>query len=177
MLPPAQTGYNLACLRLLFEGCPKLREVTIASHIGCDRRLKAEFTAFSDAMTVLDEDWTRVYAGVHQVLTVATAVQHSGIALDSLTMSHISQELFATSNPALRAPVRPLRRLRMAIHTLHSREGGDSTVTIIADTAMTTMTRGSTIAAAMKKSKTKEAMTTIATSTTKPREFVIRNTM
>ena len=133
MLPPAQTGYNLACLRLLFEGCPKLREVTIASHIGCDRRLKAEFTAFSDATTVLDEDWTRVYAGVHQVLTVATAVQYSGIALDSLTMSHISQELFAMSNPALRALVRPLRRLRMAIHTLHSREGGDSAVTIIAD--------------------------------------------
>jgi hypothetical protein len=128
-----ETGYDLACLRLLFEGCPKLREVTIASHIGCDRRLKAEFTAFSDAMTVLDEDWTRVYAGVHQVLTVATAVQYSGIALDSLTMSHISQELFAMSNPALRALVRPLRRLRMAIHTLHSREGGDSAVTIIAD--------------------------------------------
>jgi len=115
-----ECGYDLACLRLLFQGCPKLREVTIASRVGSGRRLNAEFTAFSDTMTMLSEDWTRVYAGVHQVLTVTTAVQESGVALDSLTMFHVSQELFITSKPALRALVQPLRRLRMAIHTLQS---------------------------------------------------------
>jgi hypothetical protein len=62
-----ESGYDLACLRLLFNGCSKLREVTIASHAGreSDRRLNAEFTAFASEMTVLYEDWTRVYAGVH----------------------------------------------------------------------------------------------------------------
>jgi hypothetical protein len=128
-----ESGYDLACLRLLFEGCPKLREVTIASHVGreSDRRLNAEFTAFSDAMTVISEDWTRVYAGVHQVLTVAVAVQESGIVLDSLTLSYVSQELFAIRTPALRALLRPLRRLRMVIHTLplHEDQDGQDEIT------------------------------------------------
>jgi hypothetical protein len=108
---------------LLFKGCPKLREVIIASHAGHEsHRLNAEFTAFASEMTVLDEDWTRMYAGVHQVLTVATAVQESGISLDSLTLSYVSQELFALRSPALLALLRPLRRLRIIVHTLPLQE-------------------------------------------------------
>ena len=104
-----------------FKGCRKLREVTIASHVGCNRRLNGELKAFSQAMTVIDEDWNRKDAGVHQVLTVAKAVQESGVALDSLTISYVSQELFDTSHSAFRALVRPLRRLRIAIHALPPR--------------------------------------------------------
>jgi hypothetical protein len=116
-----ETGYDLKCLRSLFKGCRKLCEVTIASHVGCNRRLNGELKAFSQAMTVIDEDWNRKDAGVHQVLTVAQAAQESSVALDSLTISYVSQELFDTSHSALRALVRPLRRLRIAIHALPPR--------------------------------------------------------
>lgn len=51
-----------------------MREVTIASQIGCGRRLNAGRTAFSEAMTRVDRDWDWYDAGVHQVLTVARAV-------------------------------------------------------------------------------------------------------
>lgn len=109
-----KTGYDLACLRSLFRACPQLREVTITSKHECTRRLDAELKAFADAMTPL-EDHSLRDAGLSQVLTLATAVQEASIPLDSLTLRYVSPGLFGISSLALRAVVRPLRRLRMLI--------------------------------------------------------------
>ena len=87
-------GYDLNCLRVLFEKCPRIREVTIGSQNDIIRRLNANTTAFGDAMTTPSKDrhwWT---SGVHQTLSVAKAAQHAGTRLDSLTLVHVSPMLF-----------------------------------------------------------------------------------
>jgi len=43
-------GYDQDCIRALFEGCPKLREVTIVSQSSCMRQLDAS-RVFANAMT------------------------------------------------------------------------------------------------------------------------------
>jgi hypothetical protein len=118
-------GYDLHCLRVLFESCPKIREVTIASQFDIGRHLHANQTAFGDAMTrpYQDKDWDE--AGVHQTLSVAMVAQQAGMKLDSLTLAHVSPTLFDPLSwegegriqwPALGGLVQPLRRLRMFIH-------------------------------------------------------------
>ena len=114
-------GYDRDCLRALFEGCPKLREVTVASQRSCMRQLDAN-RVFAKAMTEPNGDlywWLEV---VHQVLGVAMAAAQSGIELDSLTLLSLSPAIFDTSKgsgvgsdqwSALKTLVRPLRRLRL----------------------------------------------------------------
>lgn len=113
-------GYDLNCLRVLFAKCPRIREVTIGSQMYIVRRLKANTTAFGDAMTRPLKDrhcWT---SGVHQVLSVAKAAQNAGTRLDSLTLASVSPKLFDRHGDvgeeewrALKRLVQPLRRLRM----------------------------------------------------------------
>jgi hypothetical protein len=92
-------GYDRDCLRALFEGCPKLREVTVASQRSCMRQLDAN-RVFAKAMAEPNGDlywWLEV---VHQVLSVAMAAAQSGIELDSLTLLSLSPAIFDTSKRA-----------------------------------------------------------------------------
>jgi hypothetical protein len=77
-------GYDQECVRALFEGCPKLREVTIASQRSCTRQLDAN-RVFACAMTELNGDRYWWSENVYQVLSVAVAAARSGIQLDNLT--------------------------------------------------------------------------------------------
>lgn len=116
-------GYDLNCLRVLFEKCSKIREVTIGSQMDPIRRLNANTTAFGDAMTTPSKDrhwWT---SGVHKTLSVAIAAHHAGTKLDSLTLAHVSPMLFSRHGEigeeewhALKRLVQPLRRLRLFTH-------------------------------------------------------------
>ena len=113
-------GYDLYCLRVLFENCPKTREVTIALQGGIMRHLNAGITGFGDAMTRPYHDrhwWT---SDIHQVLSVAKAAHHAGTKLDSLTLRNVPPTIFDRHRDvgdgewrALRALVKPLRRLRL----------------------------------------------------------------
>lgn len=118
-------GYDLHCLRVLFENCPGIREVTIGSQMDIARHLSANRTAFASATTspYNDSDWWDT--GVHQTLSVAMAAQQAGTKLDSLTLAQVSPTLFDPRSweeegldewPALKALVQPLRRLRLWIH-------------------------------------------------------------
>lgn len=67
-----------------------------------------------------DKDWSD--AGADQIHALAHAIEHSGLKLDSLTLAGISHTIFDrstergyTMSHALRAVVRPLRRLRLFI--------------------------------------------------------------
>lgn len=112
-------GYDKDCLRALFEGCPKLREVTVASQRSCMRQLDAN-RVFANAMTEPSGDrhwWNEV---VHQTLSLAIAAAQSGIKLDSLTLLSLSPAIFdkhigvdADQWRARNTLVRPLRRLRL----------------------------------------------------------------
>jgi hypothetical protein len=112
-------GYDQDFLRKLFEGCPKLREVTVASQRSCMRQLDAN-RVFASAMTEPMGDrywWDEI---VHQVLSVAMAAERSGLKLDSLTLLSLSPAIFgkgvntkADQWRALKTLVRPLRRLRL----------------------------------------------------------------
>ena len=112
-------GYDQDCLRMLFEGCPKLREVTVASQRSCMRQLDAN-RVFASAMTEPNGDrywWDEI---VHQVLSVAMAAERSGLELDSLTLLSLSPAIFgkgvntkADQWRALKTLVQPLRRLRL----------------------------------------------------------------
>lgn len=81
-----QQAYDEDCLRALFEGCPKLREITVASHRKCIRQLDAN-RMFASAMTRPEGDqywWTE---NVRQTLSVAIAADRSGRKFDSLTLA------------------------------------------------------------------------------------------
>lgn len=113
-------GYDLHCLRVLFENCSKIREVTIASQGDIMRHLNASITGFGDAMTRPYKDrhwWT---SGVHQTLTVARAAYRAGTKLDSLTIRNVPPTIFDKHHGigkeewrALKALVKPLHRLRL----------------------------------------------------------------
>ena len=112
-------AYDEECLRTLFEGCPKLREVPIASQKTCMRQLDAN-RVFASAMTQPEGDrywWTE---NVHQTLSVAMAANLSGRSFDSLTLAAISPAIFdkhvsveVDQWRALKTLVQPLRRLRL----------------------------------------------------------------
>lgn len=116
-------GYDLNCLRVLFEKCSRIREVTIGSQMDIICRLNANTTAFGDAMTTPSKDrhwWT---SGVHQTFSVAKAAHHAGTKLDSITLAHVSPMLFDRYGEigeeewhALKRLVQPLRKLRLFTH-------------------------------------------------------------
>jgi hypothetical protein len=124
-------GYDRDCLRALFEGCPKLREVTVASQRSCMRQLDAN-RVFAKAMTEPTGDrywWNEI---VHQVLSVATAAAQSGLELDSLTLLSLSPSIFDNGSAvkadqwrALKNLVRPLRRLRLFLQADAPEEGDE----------------------------------------------------
>lgn len=105
------------CLRELFQGCPNMREITLACQADCSRRLNASRTAFDELMVKPDERHNWENAGVLQLLNLAHAVAASGHQLDSLTLAGIGYLLW---NPRsheqvsdVKALVKPLRRLRL----------------------------------------------------------------
>jgi len=128
---------DLKCLRAMFKGCPKLREVTVAFQSddrGPQRRLKASRTAFAEAKTVAHGD-THTSAGMRHLMALTRALQYSGRSLESLTVVGANYRALYTGAmieginhdfPAglpgtnyfyLGVLVRPLRRLRVFIHT------------------------------------------------------------
>ena len=121
-------GYDRDCLRALFEDCPKLREVTVASQRSCMRQLDAN-RVFAKAMTEPTGDRYWWNENVHQVLSVATAAAQSGVELDSLTLLSLSPSIFDSGSAvradqwsALKNLVRPLRRLRLFLQADASEE-------------------------------------------------------
>jgi hypothetical protein len=132
-----KTGYDLDCLYSLFKACPNLREVTIAGRNGVHGPLLA---AFSDGMTLPDEadskGLDKINAGKHQVLTVAIAVHRAGGTLDSLTFEEVSPKIFDVCDSALRALVRPLRRLLMLLNPFEEFDGRNVEVPGGADIAV-----------------------------------------
>ena len=119
-----EESYDRACLRSFFEGCSKIREVTIASRVHCERQLGATDTAYHKTMVRPSHDKTWSDAGADQVSALAHAVQSSGVKLDSLTIAGVSHTIFERTTDrgksmsrALRSLVRPLRRLRLLIQT------------------------------------------------------------
>jgi hypothetical protein len=83
---------DISCLSTLFEGCPKLREVTLAfrsDNGGPQRRLKASRTAFAEAMTVAHSDYRDPWTNRHHLEALAQAAQRTGRSLDSLTVVNI----------------------------------------------------------------------------------------
>lgn len=129
---------DIDCLRTMCEGCPKLREVTLAFRSddgGPKRRLKAARIAFAEAMTVAhghahNRFRTRLI-GQHHLVALAQGLRDSGRSLDSLTVVNVNYNalyggvVMEELDPAagtigdsfqLRALVRSLRRLRVFIH-------------------------------------------------------------
>lgn len=110
-------GYDRDCLRALFQGCPKLREVAVVSQRSCMRQLDAN-RVFAKAMTEPSGDRHWWDQSVHQALSVAMAADQSGTKLDSLTLVGISPGISGDGlNPdqwrALKNLAQPLRRLRL----------------------------------------------------------------
>jgi hypothetical protein len=116
-------GYDFQCLRVLFQGCSNIQEITIASEMDWMRGMNAGSTLYADAMTTPQGDRHWKDANVRQVLALAVAAQEADLRLDSLTMSHVSPLLFDRVHHigengwgAIRALVQPLRRLRLYLH-------------------------------------------------------------
>ncbi|KAM0710479.1 hypothetical protein Q7P35_002842 [Cladosporium inversicolor] len=114
--------YDSTCLQSFFQGCCKIRDVTIASRIHCGRDLGALDSAFSRTMVRPTEDKTWSDAGVDQLHALVNGIQRDGLELDSLTIAGISHMIFEVSSDqrillwgALKDLVRPLRRLRLLI--------------------------------------------------------------
>jgi hypothetical protein len=148
---------DTSCLRTMFEGCPKLREVTLAFRSddgGPQRRLKAARTAFAEARTVAHGHSRSYRIDRHHLVALAQALQDSGRSLDSLTVVNVYYEALyggtatkdfvrdlyvrRTGDPfPLWVLVRNLRRLRVYIHMAdrrnemeyHPREPGSSVFT------------------------------------------------
>jgi hypothetical protein len=117
-----EQGYDHACLCSFFQGCSKIREVTIASGVHCERKLRASDTAYQKTMVRPNHDKSWSDAGADQVCALARAIQSSEVKLDSLTIAGLSHTIFERStdrgkamSSALKALVRPLRRLRLLI--------------------------------------------------------------
>lgn len=125
----------------MFEGCPKLRAVTLAflsDDGGPKRRRKAARTAFAEAMTVAhghahNRFRTRLIGQQH-LMTLAQGLRGSGRSLDSLKVVNVNYNALYGGvtmedlDPAagktrdsfqLRALVRSLRRLRFLIHMIN----------------------------------------------------------
>jgi hypothetical protein len=116
-------GYDFQCLRVLFQGCSNIQEITIASEMDWMRGMNAGSTLYADAMTTPQGDRHWKDANVRQVLALAVAAQEADLRLDSLTISHVSPLLFDRVHHigedgwgAIRALVQPLRRLRLYLH-------------------------------------------------------------
>jgi hypothetical protein len=127
---------DTSCLRIMFEGCPKLREVTLAFRSddgGPQRRLRAARTAFAEARTVAHGHSRCYRIDRHHLVALTQALQDSGRSLDSLTVVNVYYEALyggtatkdfvrdlyvrRTGDPfPLRVLVHPLRRLRVYIH-------------------------------------------------------------
>lgn len=113
-------GYDQECLRALFKGCTKLKEVTVASRMDTRRELNASRKIDEITMSTTNQDRQWWKAGFRQVISLAMAAQQAGTRLDSLTLAAVSPLLFdvdvnvnAEEWSALKALVRPLRRLRL----------------------------------------------------------------
>ena len=89
--------YDYSCLRSFFQGSCNIREVTMVSHAHCERELGAEKTAFGKSMMRPHRDKSWSDAGTDQVCSMAHAIQHSGLQLDSLTIAGVSHTIFDTS--------------------------------------------------------------------------------
>jgi hypothetical protein len=117
-----EKGYDLTCLRSLFQGCSRIRDVTIASRIHCERDLGALDSAFGSTMVRPIDDKTWSYAGTDQLQALVNAIQSNGLELDSLTLAGLSHMIFDVTTDrglllwgALKDLVRPLRRPRLLI--------------------------------------------------------------
>jgi hypothetical protein len=129
---------DISSLSTLFEGCPKLLEITLAFRSddgGPQRRLKASRTAFADAMTVAHGDCRSYRTGLHHLKVLAEASRQSRRSIDSLTLVNVDysalyggdaiEYMYPVHGPnaqspvfnffELRALVQPLRRLRLFI--------------------------------------------------------------
>lgn len=129
------------CFRAMFEGCPNLREATVAfrSDDGApQRRLKAARTAFAEAMTVAHLRVGGHEPGRHHLVALAQALKDSGRSLDSLTVVNVyygalygeaalkdsvsDLHVGRDENPfQLRVLVRSLKRLRVFMHMADKR--------------------------------------------------------
>jgi hypothetical protein len=109
----------------MFEGCPNLREVTLAFQSddgGPQRRLKASRTVFAEAMTVAHGDTRVEQVGKVHLIGLAQALRDSGRSLDSLTLVNVDYKALCadfTERFQLKALVNPLRRLRVFIQLAH----------------------------------------------------------
>jgi hypothetical protein len=61
-------GYDFQCLRVLFQGCSNIQEITIASEMDWVRGMNAGSTLYADAMTTPQGDRHWKDANVRQVL-------------------------------------------------------------------------------------------------------------
>jgi len=117
-----EEDYDFTCLRSFFQGCCRIRDVTIASRIHCERYLGALDSAFGGTMVrpTQDRDWAD--AGTDQLCALVDAIQCNGLELDSLTVVGLSHMIFDITTDrgillwgALKDLIRPLRRLRLLI--------------------------------------------------------------
>lgn len=117
--------FDTKCLRIMFEGCLNLREVTLAFRTddgGPQRRLKASRTAFAEAMTVAHRDSRIEKVGKVHLIGLAQALRDSGRSLDGLTVVNVDYSALCADLPELfqlRALVQRLRRLRVFIQLAH----------------------------------------------------------
>lgn len=138
--------YQVDCLRELFQGCPNMRELTIACRLGCTRRLNASRTAFMGVMGTPDEghDWHS--AGVHQLLNLAHAAAVTETQLDSLTLAKIGHRLWDPRSceevDNVVALVQPLRRLRWFTLAMTEREEDELASVIAANQAIANFRAG-----------------------------------
>jgi hypothetical protein len=126
---------HTSCLSTMFEGRPKLREVTLAFRSddgGPKRRLKAARTAFAGAMTVAHgHAHNRFRTRLVDLVALAEGLKKSGRSLDSLTVVNVNynalyggvamEDLDLAAGTIgdsfqLRALVRSLRRLQVFNH-------------------------------------------------------------
>lgn len=136
-----EKGYDIRCLSALFQGCPNISQMTVASLQSSARKLNVPRLASQGARTQLDGyDMYWPEAGVREVDAVAYALSTARRRLDSLTLCGISPGLFGLNMQYereeillleeladgtrvtdaklcayqnLQALVRPLRRLRI----------------------------------------------------------------
>jgi hypothetical protein len=121
------------CFRELFQGCPNMREITLACQAACSRRLNASRTAFDEVMVKPDETYSWENSGVLQLINLAHAAATSNLQLDSLTLAGIGYLLWNPRNSeqvsVVKALIQPLRRLRLS--TLSMTESEDRLMSAI----------------------------------------------
>jgi hypothetical protein len=93
-----RTMYDTGYLETLLQACRKVRESTFLFE-DCSSTLKELKRRFVSTMARPSGDWEWQLQGVHQLHSLAHAVQRTDIQLDSLTLWYVSYRIAADSRP------------------------------------------------------------------------------